>query len=264
MKIVVLLAGVIDPKWPIGPIGGSAGAGESAVGAGLPRVLSPFDASALELALKLRDKNPACTISAAMVGGEGAGPLLTQVASHRLDEVVELDPSALNRWDLRAFGLALAAHLNERHGDAELVLMGREFGDTDDGTLPPYLAASLNRPFCGLCQDVVVRNGRPGLYREHGSEARMLLLDRPLVASVTNARTNRLRHPLMKNVMSAKRQKFEVHALEPVAGTASVTVRNAGPAEERKRSGECEFLCGTPEQMAAALLERLRDWKVTW
>jgi electron transfer flavoprotein beta subunit len=54
MKIVVAVAGVLDPKWPI-----------ELDAEGMPRiaaermVMSPFDESALEIALRLRDMDPA-------------------------------------------------------------------------------------------------------------------------------------------------------------------------------------------------------------
>lgn len=67
MNILVLLAGVADNRFPLH---GVALAEDGSVVETEPArmVLSPFDEGALELALKLRDKNSKCNVEVLVLG----------------------------------------------------------------------------------------------------------------------------------------------------------------------------------------------------
>ena len=65
MKIVVLLCGVADPKWPLRLVGLEAAKTRAAN----PVVLNPFEESALEIGLKIREGRSGTTLHAFMVGG---------------------------------------------------------------------------------------------------------------------------------------------------------------------------------------------------
>ena len=74
MNIAVLLAGIVDPKWPLQGLHLGAG-GVVAGDDKLPGKLSPFDEAALETALKLRDADPDVNICAFLLGGPQSGQL---------------------------------------------------------------------------------------------------------------------------------------------------------------------------------------------
>ena len=95
-------------------------------------------------------------------------------------------------------------------GGFDLILIGREFGDHDVGVIAACLAAELDRPFFALVQAVRWDGDRLELLREQGVVEETVGVEEQLVASVTNDRRNRLRHPLMKNVMEAKRAVIPV------------------------------------------------------
>ena len=69
MKVAVLIAGVQDPKWPVTP---SGALGEEQ--GDQHRIMSPFDEAALEIALRLRDADPAVQIMAHVGGGAAGSP----------------------------------------------------------------------------------------------------------------------------------------------------------------------------------------------
>ena len=72
MKIVILLAGVADIRFPLHPL--SLDGGAVVEGAGARRLLSPFDEAALEVALKLRDARPETRLEVLVL--ELTGPFL--------------------------------------------------------------------------------------------------------------------------------------------------------------------------------------------
>lgn len=239
MKIVVAIAGVLDPKWPIELDDG-----------GMPRimadrvVMSPFDESALEIALRLRDMDPPSSLAAIVLNEKVA----RMVAAFRIEDVAILDLPFAAGCDPNGGAGALAEVLP---ADAGLVLMGREFGDCDDGAVPPLVAAKLGLPFFGRVQDV--RAG-PALLREAQAEEEAVTLAGPMLCSVTNDRRNRLRKPLMKNVMAARTARFRT--LEaPAAGVARF--ERLDRVADARRPVDCRMVEGEPGEVAAILAEHL-------
>lgn len=242
MKILVAIAGVLDPKWPIELEDG-----------GMPRiaadrvVMSPFDESALEIALRLRDMNPAHSI-AAIVPNEKIG---RAAAAFRIEDVAILDLPFVAACDPNGLAAALAAALP---ADAGLVLMGREFGDCDDGALPPLAAARLGLPFFARVQDV--RAG-PALLREAQAEEESVALAGRMLCSVTNDRRNRLRKPLMKNVMAARSAKFRMLPA-PAPAPEAVRFERLDRVADARRPVECRMAQGDPGTIAAILAGHMR------
>lgn len=251
MKVLVLLAGALDPKWPVSAAALRPGAGARPA----PRKLSPFDESALECALKLRDARPDTVIHAVLAGSRAEEALARTVAAFRLDGVRNLVVDEALAWDAAALAGVLAGVVAD--SGAEVVLLGREFGDSDDGMLAPLLAERLDRPFVALAQ--VIRHGDAGLelLRDRGELVERIRFAPPLVASITNDKTNRLRFPLMKNVVLAK--KLAIPGEQPAAAPAPAVVLAGVSDAPPEAAGEaCRMLAGTPEEQAAELAALLQ------
>ena len=258
MHILVLLAGIIDPKWPLQfPV-------EDFRDSTLrnlvrPRILSPFDEASLEVALKLRDDDPQTRITAMVLHGHESDQLLRSVAAFRLGDVAGIDAGSLESWDARSLSSQLRSIVLQRVEPVDLVLMGREFGDRDDGTLAACLAEQFAWRFVGLVQHIERCDGGVQFIRERGSMEERITLTGPLVASVTNDRRNRLRHPLMKNVMAAKRAKFTVIAAFPPTEPGNLVLMSLEPSVPSVRKTSCRFLSGAPAEQAAELASCLKD-----
>lgn len=140
MEVVVLIRGVADPKWALPaeltPQALQAHASQHAA-------LSPFDEAALELALKLRDCDPAVRVRTLVAGDEA---LARRVAGWRADAVHRIDLAGVPHWNAAAVANALSQAVGALAKDASLVLAGREFGDWDDGTVPSALAHAMRLP----------------------------------------------------------------------------------------------------------------------
>jgi electron transfer flavoprotein beta subunit len=251
MEIAVLTSGVADPKWPLPR---ELSAATLAAHATQYAVFSPFDEAALEVALSLRDADPALRITSFVAGDE---PLARRVAGFRPDALYRIDLDALPRWDGAGVARALAAALQDLAPGADLVLVGREFGDFDDGGIPAAIACHAQMPFLALTLTAkqaadglsVLRQGSDGLERVRVAQ-RVLL-------SVTNDPGNRLRHPLMKNVMNAK--KMAIPSWQPPVATGSslLGLDCIEPAPAGAPTGTCEWLQGSAADKAQALSELL-------
>lgn len=260
MHVLILLAGVADPRKPLERP--SSGDWKDILATPTtPFKLSPFDEAALELGLKLRDSNPKARLTALVTHGARDVALMRAVASHRLDRVVGLPAPPDMRSDPQwltehALGLVRSEDL-----PVDLILIGREHGDLDDGMTPAFLASKWQLPFVGLAQAVHPDGDHAWMAERVGKTAtETYRLARPAMISVTNAKSNRLRHPLMKNVLQAKQQKFDI--LEPGHAPGSVradTVTAQPPAAVARGSGPCEILQGSIGDRARKLAELLME-----
>lgn len=244
MKLLVLVAGVLDPKWPLAPdVGGLQEPTAERM------ILSPFDEAALEIALRIRDVRPEASIRAIVAGGESAAKLARAVSALNIADVATIALQA--PWDQGAVAHELAGAC----GDTDLILIGREFGDCDDGLVPPMLAGLLGRQYFGRAQ-VVGTEGALRLMREAGGFEEWLPLSAPIVASVTNDRRCRLRKPLMKNVMIARQAAIAAIAAGPAAPRLIefVGMRELACA---RAPVDCEMLEGSHEYQAGRLAEIL-------
>jgi electron transfer flavoprotein beta subunit len=253
-RVVVVLATIADPKWLLST--GALTPDHKAP----PRTLSPFDEAALEVGLKLRDRAPNdVEVSALIIGGREFEPIVRAVAALCPRRTVRLDLPTDAMWDARSTAFQIKTAIAGL-GDFDLVLLGREFGDFDDGAIPPFLASIMGLPFIGLVQRATFEAQGVKLIRDRAGLEEQASFSSPVVASVTNDKSNRLRRPLLKAVMMAKQEPLVVL---PPQDAVQLHLRYEGMAavEETRRAGDCRFLVGSPEAQAAELAELLLRWK---
>lgn len=253
MNILVLLCGIADPKLTL-PRDIHASALDS-LRAAHP-LLSPFDEAALELALKLRDADPTVHITAVVTVTSATDPLLRTVANLRPDQTLGLDIKRIPSWNSLGVAHACAVAVSKLDLSPTLVLIGREFGDCDDGTASASIAQALCMAYSKLVCSVAIENAHIHAVRQNGSRQEHVRLPLPVVASVTNDAGNKLRHPLLKNVMVAKKMTFKMIDLsEPFLGNVQLTTLAAAPV--RTRATTCRMLPGNAQMQANVLADLL-------
>jgi electron transfer flavoprotein beta subunit len=257
MHILVLLAGIADPKRPLPrPAGGDWRAVWDAPG--LAYKLSPFDEAALEIALKMRSADAGTSLTVLVAHGAHDESLLRAIAAFRPDRLSGLALPAADQWDTAAVARHVRAAMSRLETPFDLALIGREFGDADDGMLPPYLAESLDLPFVGLALNVMAQDGKRVFQRSGGDMDESITLAGPALASISNHKGNRLRHPLFKNVVHAKQQKFTAQPSQIDAGP-TVTLAAAEPAGQKARGNSaCRVLAGSLQEQAGVLADYLK------
>jgi len=263
MHVLVVLAGVADPRKPLSPPASGDWrdvVGHSVVASALISFkLSPFDEAALETALKLRHAGAATRITAVVTDGANDLALMRAVAALKPDEVCGAPGLASLRWDPVARARALARTLAP-FADARLVLVGREHGDADDGSLPGMLADAMGHAFVGLALSVSGTDEGITVERLAGESTASAELALPAVVSMTNDKSNRLRHPLLKNVMQAKQQTFGTLDSD-VPAALRVQAARVQPAASRRNTAEpCRMLQGSLPEQARQLAEFLQPW----
>lgn len=251
MQICVLLAGVLDPKWPL-PQGDWLH--DPALLDGIARKLSPFDEAALEVALRLRESLPQATLAAYMPDAPGALGLMRAVAAHKPEHVGLLPVAEAARWDPAAFTREVAAGLRAA-GAGPLWLTGREFGDLDDGTFSASLAREARAPLVTMAEELRMdSDGTLRAVRTRSHVTEQVRVPTACVVTLTNARNNRLRHPLMKNVMLAKKLTIDTLARESSTDARIAPVQFvAAMGGERERRAPLDASAGLDAQLDAVL-----------
>ena len=252
-RVAVVLATIADPKWA------SVGRAFDPADTSTERKLSPFDEAALEVGLKLRDEKPGLEVSALLVGGRECEPIVRGVAALRPNRTLRLDLPTSAMWNASVAALQIKAAL-PASGDFDLVLLGREFGDLDDGAIPPYLAAIMEAPFFGLAQRARIGNEDVELIRDRAGAEEQGRYSSLVVASVTNDKSNRLRRPLLKAVMAARQEPLVVLPALDIIQPSPIYMGSLR-AEETRGGGDCRFIEGPPERQAAELAALLLRWK---
>lgn len=256
LDVVVLVTGIADPKHPLPPL--SVSANVVALNGAAPTILGSFDEAALEVALKLRDTDPATRVTVVLLDRYGCDALASTIGGHRPDRLLRVDASALPLWDAAA-AAAFCAQVIHGVGEPSLVLIGREFGDLDDGALPPCIAERLGWRFAALVQEVGFLDGRLEFMREGRAVREWTALPAPVVASVTNDRRNRLRHPLLKNVMAAKRASYPTVKADTELGHPDLSLSTASPMPAPSRGSGCRLLEGPLDRQVVALSRYLLE-----
>ncbi|MFJ7882402.1 electron transfer flavoprotein subunit beta [Pseudomonas sp. NPDC096917] len=258
MKILVLLAGVADMRFTLHPISLDSHAQIREEGSSARRLLSPFDEAALEVALKLRDANPETGIDVLLLEGPNTENLLRSVAAFLPDTLHALDLQPAQLWNSRQSARQIATVIDQYFARHELVLVGRELGDLDEGSIPTLLAHCLRRRQLAMTQIGQWEGERLLLMREQGTREEWLTVDQPLLASVTNGKRNKLRHPLMKNVMAAKRMTF-TRIPAPVAIMPGPRLLALETAPVVTRAGDCQWISGDHTHQARSLIGWLKE-----
>lgn len=259
MDVIVLVKEVIDPDLPPSKFSVDVKTNSVIPPEGIPSVISPYDALAVEAALKIKEELEG-TITVVSMGGLSCDAIVRKTLAMGADGGIILsDPL----FDLAAgFGAAsVLAQAIRKIGRYDLILCGRQAADWDRGVTGPFLAEYLGLPVVSVARSIAVSGRKIRVERVIASGSEMLEMDLPAVVTVSNE----MGHPRIPSgwgVIKAARQEIPVwnsHDLqwENLAGPVGEgrLVRLYAASYDRK----CEFLTGKePDEVAAALLDRLR------
>jgi len=184
VNIVVCVKEIADPEVASSVF--SINEATQEVGPGVRFVISPFDAQAIEVALRIKDTVNEAAITLLTLGAESARSIMKYGLSLGADEAVMLIDPAFDRGDSYTTARALAAAI-AKIGDVDLVLTGRQAADGDSGVVGLGIAELLGRPAVTFAMDVEVVDGALVIERALGDGAETV--EAPMPAVVTVSRT---------------------------------------------------------------------------
>ena len=120
---------------------------------GVPSILNPDDANALEAALELKDNNPGSTVTVISMGPPQATYMLRECLAMGADEAVLLSSRAFGGADTCATSTTIAAGIRKL-GKFDIIFAGRQAIDGDTAQVGPQMAQRLGLPSVTYVQKI--------------------------------------------------------------------------------------------------------------
>src|SRR5437764_7298200 len=172
--------------------------------------LNPFDAHAVEEALRLKDAGGEGEIVLVSMGPAKAQDALRKALAMGADRAVLVSDEAAAGADLAATGSVLAKALARE--SADLILFGQQAGDSDGAVLPAAVADRLRLPVVSQAAEVTHADGKLTVKRQTEFGYDVIEAPLPAVIAVSDA-INEPRYPSLKGIMGAKSKPQETLSL---------------------------------------------------
>jgi electron transfer flavoprotein beta subunit len=172
--------------------------------------LNPFDANAVEEALRLKDATGEGEVVLVSMGPAKAQDALRKALAMGADRAVLVSDDGAAGADLVATSAALAKALERENAD--LILFGQQANDSDGAVLWAAVADRLRLPVVSQAAEVTNAEGRLTVKRQTEFGYDVIETPTPAVIAVSDA-INEPRYPSLKGIMGAKSKPQETVAL---------------------------------------------------
>ncbi len=202
--------------------------------------LNPFDANAVEEALRLKDAGGEGEVVLVSLGPAKAQDALRKALAMGADRAVLVSDDGAEGADLVATSAALAKAL-EREG-ADLILFGQQANDSDGAVLWAAVADRLRLPVVSQAAEVSHADGKLRVKRQTEFGYDVIETPTPAVIAVSDA-INEPRYPSLKGIMGAKSKPQETVSLsdlgvDAVESRTEVYALNDPPARGESKKIE--------------------------
>jgi electron transfer flavoprotein beta subunit len=225
--------------------------------------INDYDRYALEELLKLKDAGTLAEVAALTVGPAEASSVLRTCLATGADRAIHVRDDALTGSD--PFGLARTIEAAIRKEGFSLVLAGLQADDDNHMQLGGLLAGLLDWPCATAAVGLAFTDGATlRVERElENNEIQVVDLKLPAVVTVQTG-INTPRYASLKGIMAAKKKPLQSVALSELglqagevggAGARMKSLRLAPPAKGKR----AEILSGSPDEIAKALVSRIRE-----
>lgn len=258
MKIIVCAKQVPDTtEVRIDPVKGTL------IRDGVPSILNPDDANALEAALALKDKDKDTTISVISMGPPQADEMLKECLAMGADQAYLLSDRAFGGADTCATSTTIAAGI-KKIGDADIIFAGRQAIDGDTAQVGPQIARRLGIPSVTYVQKVVeVKANSVVVERQMEDGYEVLEVKTPCLLTAVKE-LNTPRYMTISGIMDAYQADITVWGHNDIDLDPAECGLNASPTQVFRSftpepKGKGEMLSGTALEMSKQLVNKLKD-----
>lgn len=262
MKIIVCVKQVPDTtEIKIDPVKGTL------IREGVPSILNPDDANAVEAALQLREQFPNSSVIVLTMGPPQAREILRECFAMGADRGILLSDRAFAGSDTWATSNALAAAIRKL-GPADIVLTGRQAIDGDTAQVGPQTAQRLGLPQVSYVMKLNAQEDGTLLVRRKLEDGYEELRVAPPVLLTAVKELNEPRYMSIGSIMEAFEKPIEEWSFADLGIDAGEVGLSASPTRVHRSftpepKGAGKRLEGLPKQQVAQLFEELRERKLT-
>ncbi|MGD1211383.1 MAG: electron transfer flavoprotein subunit beta/FixA family protein [Candidatus Acidiferrales bacterium] len=250
MKIAVCIKQVPAKDAPLTIVEGGAWIRESDIGF----ETNEPDSYALEEALRLKEKHGGEVVAISM-GPERAKQTIKEALAKGAERGIHIADNEFYKLDPLASARSLAAAIQDENFD--LILTGLQSDDQGFGQTGVLLAELLGRPHATLIMQIEITDGRMKLKRElEAGWFQWVELPLPAVLTIQSG-INKPRYATLKGIMAAK--KKEITTVERASlGVPDSRTQQVERIYVPQKTKKTEFLTGSPKEIAAKLIEKLK------
>jgi len=262
LNITVCVKQVLDPEIPPAKFRLDSESKRVLPPEGLPPVINPYDAQAVELALRLKEKHGG-KIVVVTVGSKTADSVVKHALSMGADDGVVLADEAFEGSDSFSTAYILTRTI-QKIKDYDLILCGRQAADWDEGLVGSIIAENLGLPLVTLAKAIDVAGEELRVTRVTLDGYQVFAVPTPALVTVSN-QVGQPRLPSGWGIISAARKQVPIWDAryidaEPSQIGASAARRKLAKLYVPQRERKCEIMQGEPPaEVAIKLAERLRE-----
>ena len=261
MKIVVCIKQVPDTnEIKIDPLKGTL------MRDGVPSILNPDDANALEAALQLKEEYPGSTVSVVTMGPAQTKYALRECLAMGANDAYLLSSRAFGGADTCATSTTVAAGI-KKIGDFDIIFAGRQAIDGDTAQVGPQVAQRLGLPIATYVQGIrEIREKSVIIERMLEDGYEILDVQRPCVLTAVKE-LNKPRYMTVIGIEQAYQKEITVWDEVDLELDPADCGHNASPTKVFRSftpppKGAGEMLDGTVNEMAQSLVNKLFDTHV--
>lgn len=199
--------------------------------AGVPSILNPEDANALEEALRIKDRDPSTKVTVLTMGPAQASAMLRECLAMGADEAILLSDRAFAGADTWSTSNALASAVRSLCGDADIVFVGRQAIDGDTAQVGPEMAERLGIPQVTYVRKLTVgENGTLTVERQLESGHEVLEVQVPVLLSAVKE-LNTPRYLSVGGICEAYEKEIRVCSIQDIDITPEETGLKASPTK---------------------------------
>jgi electron transfer flavoprotein beta subunit len=226
---------------------------------GIPPVISLFDENALEAALRIKDERDGVKITLVSIGKRISNAVMLRALAAGADELIKVEDERFesHRLDSMAAARVMAETL-KRIGDYDLILVGRQASDWNNGYMGISLGNILHIPCITFAQKVDVQTDALIVNRAVDNGYEIVRSNLPAVVMVTNE-LGELRYPAMKERREAKNKPIHTWSGQdiPLDSTVSNKLELRRLYYPELKMTECRLVDGDSPTQAGINLAKM-------
>lgn len=231
---------------------------------GKQSVINPFDSSALELAVRIKESLGG-TVTAVSMGIPDAARLLRDALSRGCDRAALLSDKAFAGADTLATSYTLSLGI-EKLGKCDLIICGKMAVDGDTAQIGPELAEALNVSLATDVEEIVFINDKEIIcWREIDGGRQLVNVPLPALITVVKG-ISQPRMPSISSIRFSKTAPLDIYTAEDLDADTSRTGLEGSPTQVVKtfvplKNSECIELKGDAKSLSRQIASIIKEVK---
>ncbi len=179
---------------------------------GVPSILNPDDANALEEALKMKDKDENVTVSVVSMGPPQADVMLRECLAMGADEAYLVSDRAFAGSDTWATSKVIASAIR-KIGNYDIIFAGRQAIDGDTAQVGPQISEKLGIPQVTYVQDFKIEEDKITVQRQLEDGYEIIRVKKPALLTAVSS-LNEPRYMAVDKIFDAYKKEIKVLTID--------------------------------------------------